>query len=376
MSQPAGAAIVLSRMPRLIAPDAVWLSGLRAALRRINERSQVLLVASGTSGSDFLRRGAERLGVVTKVVPDASAADTDAPDSSTRDRGLIERADEVLVLGIRPRGNLHRLLAERLEFNRRGVLLVDLPGLQPDPVKQELLSLGAVTWTPPHEYLRPISNVAHEIGPPTVLHQSDSVLPFGAIPPRQTGDYLTHTTRACPGPWPGQPREDYLDSLLDSRPDGDHSALNTLLRIVGQRRLIGSGRTIRGGHPVVSFTGVNVRELPGLRCFQNHRARWDFEPYAVSIRRGALERLGARAASYGGETVWDQMADGDRPYFQLSGDSGRVDWSMEQEWRFPGDLDLSCFGPDEVMLFVPNVAAARRLRPHAPWPITLWPAEV
>lgn len=373
---PARTAIVMSRMPRLIAPDAVWLGGLRAALRRTCEQSQVLLVAPGTSGSDFIQRAAQRLSIMTQIVPGAFAESPDAPDLSARDQRLIELADEVLVLGIRQRGNLHRLLVERLESDRHDVWLVDLPGLQPEAVKQELLSLGAVTWSPPHELLRPISDATGESWPVTSPQQPESVLSLGAIAPHQTGDYLTHTTRACPGPWPEQSHEDYLDSLLDSSPDGDHSALNTLLRIVLQRRLIGSGRTIRGGHPVVSFTGVNVRELPNLRCFLNHRARWDFEPYAVSIRRGALERLGARAAIYGSAADWDRLADVDRPYFQLNSESARVDWSIEQEWRFRGDLDLTSFAPDDVMLFVPNVASARRLYPHAPWPITLWPAKV
>ena len=82
---------------------------------------------------------------------------------------LIEVADEMLVLGIRPRGNLHRLLVERLGSGRRGVLLVDLPGLQPDAVKCELVSRGAVSWTPQHELLLPFENVTDECDRQTML---------------------------------------------------------------------------------------------------------------------------------------------------------------------------------------------------------------
>ncbi|HEY4261285.1 MAG TPA: hypothetical protein VGM98_14055 [Schlesneria sp.] len=49
-------AIVLSRLPRLIDPQAMWLCGLRAALRRIQESGDLVVIADGTAGSDFVRR--------------------------------------------------------------------------------------------------------------------------------------------------------------------------------------------------------------------------------------------------------------------------------------------------------------------------------
>ena len=367
----------MSRMPRLVTPEAHWLCGLRAGLRRIRDRQQILLISPGTAGSDFVLRGAQRLGVVTELVPGSEAP--------VRDRELIQQVAEVLVLGVRPGGTIHQLLWERLQGGPCRVLLIDLPNLQPPGVRQELLELGATLWAPELKLIRPFSERVEECDPAVLCDRvaTNSILQLAALPRDELVPYLTHTTRACPGPWPQQTQDEYLDSVLDGSPTANHSALHTLLRIVKQRRLIGSARMIRGGYPCVSFTAARVRELPGLRCFRTHRARWDFEPFAISIRRDVLERRGVRPAIYGSENTWAGLAEPERPYFQLSGDQDEAgpdvphhDWSVEREWRHLGDLDLSDLTRDDLLILVPTVAAARQLQPHSPWPITLWPGDV
>lgn len=372
MSETPTVAIVMSRSPRLITPEAAWLSGLRACLRRIREQHQTLLVSRNTAGADFVSRGAQRLQIVTDQLPDLTADG----DPSNRDQQLIKLAGEVLVLGVRKQGNIHRLLLDRLQSGRGGVLLVDLPELQPAGVREDLLNSGASLWTPTAEACRPW--VDRTSSPDA---RSTGIVTFDSYP-RLLGDrFLIHTTRSCPGPWPRQGLDDYLDSVLDARPEGHHSALMTLLRIVRQQVLIGSDRTIRGRFPVVSFTATPLDELPGLRCFRTHRARWDFEPYGICIRRELLERIGTRPVTYGTEQTWLNMPADERPFFQSSGelseagDEPAIDWSTEREWRHLGDLDLSNFSSGDLFVFVPTFADAKFLQPHCPWPITLWPGN-
>ncbi len=357
-------AIVMSRMPRLIVPEANWLRGLRACLRRVHDRQQILLVNSGTAGADFVMRGAARLGLTREPVLCDRAV--------FRDQLLVEPAHELLVLAVRPRGNIHRVLVDRLEAGSCRVLLVDLPDLQPPVVRQELLNLGATLWAPEDEALQPLADRRMACDP---LRSTDSILTLAPLPRDDAIPYLTHTTRACPGPWPCEPHNDYLDQLLDDGPTADHSAGHTLRRIVTERRLIGSGKTIRGSYPMVSFTATPIRDIANLRCFQTHRSRWDFEPFAISIRRDALERLGVQPVIYGDEQTWSGMDEWLRPYFQLSG-TPHHDWSSELEWRHLGDLDLSKFTGEELVVLVPTVETARLLQPHCPWPLTLWPGEV
>lgn len=379
MSESQRVAIVMSRMPRLVHPDANWLAGLRACLRRVQQRSQQLLTASGTAGADFVSRGAERLGVDVKCLN----IDTSKSDSSDRDRELIDQADAVLVLGLRKEGNIHRLLTSHLEAGRRGVYLVDLAGLQPDSVRQQVVTAGAEMWLPTAAELIPLMERSESTSHWQATDSNARPNVISIASPQTLPDlFLTHTTRACPGPWPRQSTEDYLDRLLDSRPDGDHSAFMTLARIIEQRKLIASSKTIRGGYPVISLTAVALADLPQLRVFRAHRTRWDFEPYGLCLRRSALQRCGSRPVLYGSEETWTTLSEGDRPCFQLSGtvsneaDGPAIDWSVEQEWRHLGDLDLSSFDVDDVLVFVPSYAEARLLQPHCPWPVTLWPGEL
>lgn len=379
----------MSRLPRLVRPEAPWLCGLRAALRRVRDRGDRLLVSDGIAGGDFVRRGAELLGLDREVASHASERADDIEEATSdrvpdRDRILADAADELFVLFVRDNGHWHRLLRERLTAGRGGVTLVDLSEANSSPARDEMLLLGASVWRPePHQLLPLVGSrvgaVAAEVE--RLAGRIDSVVEVVPFPEDNGWVYLSHTTRACPGPWPEQPLDDYLDSLLQSRDDADHSLVGTLERILIQRRLIASVRTARGGRRVVSFTASPLSQLPELRRFRRHRGRWDFEPFGLCIRQECLTQRGTRPVLYGDESSWRNLGEADRPFFQpaRSGSpssenfDARIDWTVEREWRHIGDLDLSLFSCDDALVFVPNFAAARRLAAVSPWPITLWP---
>lgn len=372
-------AIVMSRLPRLVPPEAVWLRGLRAALRRVAERGAKLMIGEGTAGADFIRRGAERVGISPALVSRARTETEETPKvPAAADRAVLDAAEMVFVLGLRTGGNLHRLLGERLD-KQRPVELVDLPDLQATVARNDLLQRGASLWKPDPAAERPLNEpgVCEKAGTEPESHLCE-IVPF---PSRDDWTFLTHTTRGCPGPWPGQTEDDYLDSLLDGRFDADHSCAATLARLIAMRRLLASGRTIRGGHRVVSFTAVPLLELPPLHRFRAHRARWDFEPFGLCVRRDWLLQRGVRPVVYGDEPTWHGLGEADRPYFQLARSEPRVstptgttmDWTVEQEWRHKGDLDLSDLSREDGLVFVPNYESVRRVSPVSPWPVTLWP---
>ncbi|MEK6260507.1 MAG: hypothetical protein AABP62_17965 [Planctomycetota bacterium] len=391
MSSNVRTAIVMSRLPRLAIPDAPWLCGMRAALRRVSDRGDTLLVGEGTAGCDFVRRGAELLGLGWEVVSssDGRAAHVEVAVSDRdgipgRDRRLADAADELLVLAVRDHGHWHRLLIDRLRTGRGGVTLVDLSELDGSAARDELLLLGASLWKPDVVQTLPFPGPPVETaaeGMEQQAQQIDAIVELVPFPGADNWVYLSHTTRACPGHWPGQTLDEYLDSLLQSRSDADHAPVGTLERILLQRRLIASMRTARGGGRIVSFTASPLSRLPELRRFRRHRGRWDFEPFGLCIRQEWLMHRGARPVLYGDETAWQNLSESDRPFFQPAhsgsstsedADSG-IDWTVEREWRHVGDLDLSQLSREDALVFVPNFAAARRLSAVSPWPITLWP---
>lgn len=125
---------------------------------------------------------------------------------------------------------------------------------------------------------------------------------------------------------------------------------------------------------MVCLTAVPVYQLSALRTYRAHRHRWDFEPYGIAIRRDWLERRGARPVTYGGDAEWQRLAVEDRPWFQRRnsrrGRSGRtLDWTVEQEWRIRGDLDLTSLPATAAFVFVPDEAAAARIADSSRWPV-------
>lgn len=172
---------------------------------------------------------------------------------------------------------------------------------------------------------------------------------------------VTHFTRSCPGPWPGQTRPAYYRSLLEELPDAAHTAFDTLCRILAEGRVRGSTLLTRGGAAVVSFSGRSVAELRPLIRWRRGLIRWTFEPYGVAVRKKALLGLGLAPVIYGPESVWRESPEEDRYRYQLRRPQG-LDWSVEEEWRLPGDLDLTALPRETVCVIVPSDEEAAEIR--------------
>jgi hypothetical protein len=190
------------------------------------------------------------------------------------------------------------------------------------------------------------------------------------------GTFLTHWTRECPGPWPDESEESYLDDLIFDADRVNRSAEAALQRIVRKQRIVATTRAIRGDTPMVSFTAVPLARLPELRVFRPHRGRWDFELYGICIRQSWIQARGGRPVCYGDEEDWDALPESERPYFQLresGGARGRpvIDWTLEREWRLRGDVCLADLDAQDAVLFVPSQGEAERLATISRWPVVV-----
>ena len=155
-------------------------------------------------------------------------------------------------------------------------------------------------------------------------------------------------------PHAGQSSAEWLDRQLQSLSGEPSGPLAALQQILQDGVIRASSDGLRGSKPMTSFSAVPLRELIFRRRFQTHRARWDFEPYGLCIRRRTLESLGARPVIYGDDALWEAMPEPERPWFQkrFSGRGDRqIDWSEELEWRIAGDVRLTQFGRDDLVVF-------------------------
>ena len=185
-------------------------------------------------------------------------------------------------------------------------------------------------------------------------------------------EFLLHWTRRCSGPWPDQSEAEFLDDLIFRSQRRRHGELESLVRITACGRILGSRRLTRDQRPVVCFSNRRISELPSLKIFRSHLNRWDFLPYGVAVQREWLSARGCRPVIYGNEATWQSLSSEDRVFFQqATSSSGNIDWTLEQEWRLPGDLELSRIPLHQVALFVPDHTMAEKLRPFSRWQIVI-----
>jgi hypothetical protein len=288
------------------------------------------------------------------------------------DRLLATLGEELYVMFVRPGGNLEQIVSHHLchppAWLQRWMLAVEPESIAP-ALAERWIQQGAIAWT--WSSVPSVGNAARTITAQPCRDRAAGIVPLSSV---ACDRYLAHWTRCQPGPWPGESESEYVQSLLLNPSARDRSALATLLRIVGMRRLIGTNRLTRGETKVVCFTARPLTSFTQRRTFRPMHARWDFEPYGLCIDRHWLSRHGARAVIYGDEATWQHLAEADRPFFQHRGSNSGpspCDWTEEHEWRHPGDIDLRRLLPSQGLLFVPDAQSATQLSAVSPWPVTI-----
>lgn len=363
-------AVVSSRLSKRLDQETRWLSRLRSTLAALPTDSTQVLICERTAGADVLTAGCDLFGLSRLTLQLGRKPGQRAAGLPPADLALFAMADEIRVLKCRPQGNMARLIEMHLNDPRRH--------RKPVYVAPECLPC----LSPEHQ-LR-----VRLLGDPEELQRDSAVQPRdGMAVPRMTStafpalpedhplvcpdQWLCHWTRPAAGPWPGETRQHYCESLL--RDHCDHSARGTLLRILAEQRLRASRLAIRGGHPVVSFTAVPLSDFRRRRVFRGHRQRYDFEPWGLAIRRSALRSYDLRPVRYGCDDIWKSLSAADQPWYQKATQDGVTDTVAEQEWRIPQDVDLSLLNPNDAVVFVDSAAAFDTVQPHSRWPVLLLP---
>ena len=377
------ACVLNSRKPRTVKPHDRWLAATRACVDAAAAGGYAMVSSLGAMPYDWVSFLAAKRKLPLIVVADGPIPARDPHDSYIRSgmgvfpgifdprqtlivspfsensspgrklRGPIRDAlvaslsNALWVAEIRGGGVMEKAVSRAVEEERRVTVF------RPDTFDSQtagnrrLLDKGSVSAFAPALRLPESSGESDTESKEPVVAVSASIF--------EQNEYLFHYTRACPGPWPSQSWADYLSALDNAEPGASHSGRDTLLRIVRELRIRGGSRLIRGGQPMVSLTERKPQEMTELIAWNRSLVRWSFEPYGVAIRKNALKRMGARRVIYACEDEYKALSPEDRPFFQLH-NPPRTDWSREKEWRVRGDVDLSVFTKDEVILLAPQEA--------------------
>lgn len=383
------AAVINSRKPRRLNPEDRWVRITREMCKQAMQEGCIMVASVGNYPYELVCAHNRAVGRSLIVVCDGvlpGMGDSDEPTrfgdafgslfpedktllispfppggscppvrrDPIRDACVTALAQTLWVAEIRHGGHMERLAIEAL--NRGRTVRVFQPGRTDRDTagNQALLKLGARPWSDPTPAVpprtKPAARPKRSASTSSVRFQTD--LPDEA--------YLIHYTRSQPGPWPGQTRFDYYQSVLRSSAGAAHTTFDTLRRILDEGIIRASDRLIRGRTRVVSFTARRPADLATLIRWHPGLIRWTFEPYGLAFPRAALFALGARPVIYASDSNWDRLPDEHRHRFQVH-EPPRAVWRQEREWRLKGDLYLSAIDPKRIRVIVPSEDQARRL---------------
>lgn len=362
--------VVSSRLGRSLIAHRIKIAMTRRFVEQAAGRGEGELLVSGTAAQPWAERTCELLGINAvklaennpKSKPhDATWQSLALPPTYCRDQLAIELADRVDATHVRFGGTIMRLLRQRLEHDTAPSVQV-LINRAEEKAAKELIACGAIGYwmnfdacadddeSKQEDNRDETLRVLIRLNEPTVIESLR----------QQPERWLIHSTRQRTGPWPGQSQQQFEDWLLLSSPAIETpSPLETLNRIISERRLVGSHRTTSSGEPVVSFTALPISQWLTRRKFRPHLGRWDAEPYGVAIDRDAAARWGIEPVIYGDASCLEQLPETQRWRYQAAGST--YDWTQEQEWRGRGVLDLAKFKRDEVVVFTRSASESRRI---------------
>ncbi len=165
--------------------------------------------------------------------------------------------------------------------------------------------------------------------------------------------YLWHFTRGRCSPWIDTGWEYYLAGLAGFGQPVPYSALDSLLRILGMRRVFGTSALIHGGFRVVSLTEADPADILSLCAWQPHLHRERFAPYAIGFPREFVLESGGKKVIYGDKRLFRELPAARKWLYQYHGGL-RNNWRVEMEWRVRGELDFSRFPERKIRILVPT----------------------
>nr|MBN2276656.1 hypothetical protein [candidate division Zixibacteria bacterium] len=233
-----------------------------------------------------------------------------------RDRIIINEADIIYPVSIRPGGNLEELINKASGTGKKIVTRFQVP------------------YADKHHPCNSGPNLKQL--DPTI----DTKLP----------GFLIHWTRGVTGPWPGERYIDYYRAITGSNHHYPRNALETLLRILREQRLRASSRHQRAGIEAVSFSSLPPTAAAGLMKWRARYSEMTFEPYGLAFDGNFAGTIGIRKVFYGSSEMCRYLDNNDKPYYQNIGTIGN--WMPEKEYRHIGDIDLTCLPRDRMAFIV------------------------
>lgn len=159
--------------------------------------------------------------------------------------------------------------------------------------------------------------------------------------------YLFHWTRTAESAWPGERLIEYYEAIL-TQPVYPRLAVHTLQRIAQTRWVRASREHMPGRTAAVAFTSLPPSKVVPLMTWRARYGRMSFEPYGIGLRSDIAEARGIVPIHYYDKR--DKRSIAHLPPWQTQSRGEISDWTVEQEHRHLGDLDLAELAADTMLL--------------------------
>ena len=358
-------AIISSRLKHPLYDQLPWFAALNECLAQATQQTQLILTTPQTTTHEFIQARQQKLAFTLGTIhcysnPTKWAAIINKPQSKLSAPYDVLAGPAVDATTTTNKNELSNRPALRDQLLLASANIIDVLQIRNNSLLASLL------------HNKPTGHVRYlEVKTPTT--RAVKFEPFNStrtiVLPHwfTSGNYLGHWTRDCNGPWPDETRQHWINQLLDELPQSNHSALNTLRRIIESKTLTGASKTIHGELPMTCFTRVSITQWGANHVYRPHLQRWDFCPYGLLINRDWLQTQGLRPVSYGTRQQCNTLSTNDRAYFQIYDES--IDWRVEQEERVAGDLDLRSATSRDIIFFTEHQADAQQLQASCRWPV-------
>ncbi|KMQ50848.1 hypothetical protein CHISP_2199 [Chitinispirillum alkaliphilum] len=328
------AACLFSRQHVHFSGTESWVKAAENALDFLKCNNFGLLTSTGMHSWNILTTMGRDRGMKMKVVVAENTHSTAAADSlfeqfdleeqtelckipqnrshrlemSIRDKAVIENADLILPICIRPKGNFDSILK-----------------------------------TLPSQKIDTRFSTPYVSAPNSHPRYTFTTKPWSDIEER----YLYHWTRTSDTAWPTERLLDYYRDIISSR-EYPRSAFHTLINILKCRTIISSARHMPSLSRCVCFTSSPPQKFTALMKWRKRYRQMSFEPYGIGVEKTTAYHSGVIPVTYfdsaikpgGKEELWR---------YQSRGTKGN--WQIEQEYRCRGDFSLRGIPLNKLICF-------------------------
>lgn len=334
------ATVLLSRQALHPTRNSKWVEQVRHAVAHVMQNDLCLIVSVGVPTYELVLSVGAHTGVpLLVVIPEGSGYTEDSilnefaldryrtefhvlgDDNDleketkffSRDFHIVETADILYPISIRPGGNMEQLI-NKAEQGGKTI--------------ERQFQFG---------YKLNKNRIAYDMNGQE-LHPSLIALP---------DDYIYHWTRTTNSKWPNEKQHDFYKAILSSD-TYPRSAFATLNNILLNKRIIGSCRHMPNGCHTVSFSGLHPTEAITLMKWRSRYREMSFEPYGIGIKRETAVAAGVEQVQYFDTTAKQQIESQERWRYQSIG--AKTDWRAEKEFRALGDFHFRNMSDDNLIV--------------------------